>query len=42
VCVIEDLFFTLWVGAVAELLEMVLGSLVWSKITQPVRIAGVH
>jgi hypothetical protein len=42
VCVIEELFFTFWLGAVSKLLEMVLGSLVRSKVTQPVWIPGVH
>jgi hypothetical protein len=42
VCVIEELFFTFWLGAVSKLLEMVLGSLVRSKVTQPVWIPRVH
>ena len=41
-CIVEDLFFTLWLWAVAILPKMVLGSLVGRKITQTVWVARVH
>ena len=41
-CVVEYLFFALWLRTISILRKMVLGSLVGRKVTRSIGVAGVH